>query len=114
MIDLAALLGRLLHIVCGRGMVILGLGVASGLDDVLGSRLFAVGLFRGFCSRHCLSSVEAPIGSGGYATAVEFTAHLTPGRRLLAGGWWQFDVDSEPAFVVVVLAPRSPNYESSL
>lgn len=85
MIDLAALFGRLLHIVCGRGMVILGLGVASGLV-VLGPRLFAVGLLRGFCSRHCLSSVEAPIGSGGYATGVEFTAHLSQ-----AGGSSQGD-----------------------
>ena len=77
MIDLAALLRRLLHLVCGRRMVILGLGVASGLVVVLDPRLFAVGLLRGFCSRHCLSSVGAPIGSGGYATGVEFTAHLS-------------------------------------
>lgn len=92
MTDLAALLGGLvvggvvvvlvvlLLVVGGRRMVILGLGVALGLD-VLG--LIPGGPLHGFGCRHCLVD-SSPIGSRGYATGFEFVAHLSR-----AGGFSQ-------------------------
>lgn len=92
MTDLAALLGGLvvggvvvvlvvlLLVVGRRRMVILGLGVALGLD-VLG--LIPGGPLHGFGCRHCLVD-SSPIGSRGYATGFEFVAHLSR-----AGGFSQ-------------------------
>ena len=69
---LAPLLRGLVFIMGGRRMVILGLGVVFGLE-VLG--LVPCRPPCSFYSRHCL--VEAtPIGPCGYATGVEFVAHL--------------------------------------
>src|SRR4051794_37199923 len=80
MIDLAPLLGSLVVVIGGGRMVILGLGVAFGLE--------ALGLVPGrphgtFFSRHCLEETT-PIGPRGYATGVEFVAHLSR-----AGGFSQ-------------------------
>ncbi|KAK0626984.1 hypothetical protein B0T14DRAFT_124053 [Immersiella caudata] len=73
MIHLAPLLGGLVLVISRRRLVILGLGVAFGLG-VLG--LVPGRPLRSFYSRHCLVE-PAPIGPCGYATGVEFVAHLS-------------------------------------
>ncbi len=89
MVDLAPLLRGLVVVVSsssrggGSGggrwhdgrMVILGLGVAVGLGlGVLG--LDGARPLRSFYSRHCLVE-PTPIGPCGYATGVDFVAHLS-------------------------------------
>lgn len=92
MIDLAPLLRGLSVVVVGRGYktaVLLGLGVALGLE--------VLGLARGrrlgsLYSRHCLVEMS-PIGPCGYATGVEFVAHLSRASgfsQVVAAIRWQF------------------------
>jgi len=73
MIHLAPLLGGLVLVIGGGRLVILGLGVALGIG-VLG--LVPGRPLHSFYSRHCLVE-PAPIGPRGYATGVEFVAHLS-------------------------------------
>jgi hypothetical protein len=73
MIHLAPLLGSPVGIVCGWRTPILGLGLALGLG---GTAFVPARPLHGFGCRHCLVDA-APIGSCGYATDVEFAAHLS-------------------------------------
>ena len=73
MINFAPLLGGLVVVIGSRRMVILGLGVAFGLDVL---SLVSAGCLGRSYSRHCLMEVT-PIGRRGYATDVEFAAHLS-------------------------------------
>ena len=98
MIDLAPLLGSLVGIISAGGVVILGLGVAF--------RLWPLGVspacpLHSCCSRHCLVD-RPPIGSRGYATGVEFVAHLSK-----AGGFSQKLETIRPLF-------RSRNQHAAL
>ena len=73
MIHLAPLLGRPVGVVCSRRMLIPGRSLALGLEELGVASACPV---HGFVCRHCL--VDAvPIGSRGYATGVEFVAHLS-------------------------------------
>ena len=81
MIDLAPFLRGCVGVLGGGRMVILGPGVAFGLGVL---RLVPGGALHGFGCRHNCLVDWAPIGSRGYATGVEFAAHLSK-----AGGFSQ-------------------------
>lgn len=101
MIDLAPLLGVLVGAVLGgRRMVIFGPGVVAFGLDVLG---FIPGRPpHCFSSRHCLVESD-PIGSRGYATGVEFAAHLSK-----AGGFSQRLSDNLMVYSEASRMPGSP------
>jgi hypothetical protein len=90
MIHLAPLLvGGPAGVVSGRCTLIVGPGLAPGP----GGLAFVAGRpFHGFSCRHCLVDA-APIGSRGYATGVEFAAHLSRAdgsSQVLATIRWPF------------------------
>jgi len=90
MIHLAPLLaGGPVGVVGGRRTLIAGLGLALGLGGI---GLVPGGPLHGCGCRHCL--VDAvPIGSRGYATGVEFAAHLSRAdgsSQVLATIRWPF------------------------
>jgi hypothetical protein len=73
MIHFAPLLGGPVRAVGRRCTLIVGLGFVLGPG---GSDLAPGRPLHGFGCRHCLVNA-APIGSRGYATGVEFAAHLS-------------------------------------